>query len=69
MQPVSKTVSGSWVRRGFKSLPLRFVSPITRTSLEEKVDLEVGIPVVAAPHLGVPAEQRIGLGEQEDCTR
>jgi hypothetical protein len=28
--PVSKTVSGLWVRRGFKSLPLRFLSRIPK---------------------------------------
>jgi hypothetical protein len=28
---VSKTVSGLWVRRGFKSLPLRFPSPMDRS--------------------------------------
>jgi hypothetical protein len=31
---VSKTVSGLWVRRGFKSLPLRFVEPILGSSIK-----------------------------------
>jgi hypothetical protein len=45
------------------------MSPLTGvTAVEEVVDLEVRVPVVAVPYLGVPAEECVALGEQKDRT-
>jgi hypothetical protein len=49
---VSKTVSGFWVRRGFKSLPLRSVGPDPAASAGFRPDLPAGCEIRLSGGMG-----------------